>query len=79
MDITHYWPIAREYSVWNAAIATLQFGWHISIFTSSAMPLKESTQQAFFCHDSAQQLRNISEEVLFGYFVTILNDTLKEN
>ena len=25
MDATHVWPFAREYSIWNAAVATLQF------------------------------------------------------
>ena len=25
MNATDYWPFAREYSIWNAAVATLQF------------------------------------------------------
>ena len=25
MDVTYYWPFAREYSMWNAAVAALQF------------------------------------------------------
>ena len=25
MNVTDYWPMAREYSVWNAAVAALQF------------------------------------------------------
>ena len=25
MDTTHYWPFAREYFIWNAAVAALQF------------------------------------------------------
>ena len=25
MDTTDYWPFAREYSIWNAAVAALQF------------------------------------------------------
>ena len=25
MDPGDYWPMAREYSVWNAAVAALQF------------------------------------------------------
>ena len=25
MDATHYWPFAREYSIWNAAVAAQQF------------------------------------------------------
>ena len=25
MNVTDYWPFAREYSIWNAAVAILQF------------------------------------------------------
>ena len=25
METAEYWPIAREYGIWNAAIASLQF------------------------------------------------------
>ena len=25
MDTTHYWPFAREYSIWSTAVTTLQF------------------------------------------------------
>ena len=25
MNATDYWPLAREYSIWNATVATLQF------------------------------------------------------
>ena len=25
MDATHYWPFARKYSIWNTAVAALQF------------------------------------------------------
>ena len=25
MDATDYWPMAREYSIWNAAVTGLQF------------------------------------------------------
>ena len=25
MNVTDYWPMAREYSVWNTAVAALQF------------------------------------------------------
>ena len=32
----------------------------------------------FFCSDSAQCLRYISEEILFGHFVTILSDTFDQ-
>ena len=26
MNAADYWPMAREYSIWNAAVAALQFG-----------------------------------------------------
>ena len=25
MNATDYWPFVREYSIWNATVATLQF------------------------------------------------------
>ena len=25
MNATDYWPFVREYSIWNTAVATLQF------------------------------------------------------
>ena len=25
MDATHYWPFAREYSIWNATVTAVQF------------------------------------------------------
>ena len=30
MNITDYWPMAREYSVWNASVAALQF-WTVDL------------------------------------------------
>ena len=47
---------------------------------SRASKLSNATEQvytAFFCSNSAQQLRNISEDILFGHFVTTLNDTFE--
>ena len=32
---------------------------------------------AFFCSNSDQQLRHISEEVLFGHFMTTLNEAFE--
>ena len=37
----------------------------------------ERVYTAFFCSDSAQHLRYILEEILFGHFVTTLNDTFE--
>ena len=33
---------------------------------------------AFFCSTSSQQLRSTSEEVLFGHFMTALNDAFEQ-
>ena len=76
MDATHYWPFAREYSIWNARVAALQF-WIADLEPHILSNATERVYTAFFCHDSAQQLQNISEEVLFGYFMTTLNDTFE--
>ena len=73
MDATHYWPLAGEYSIWNAAVAALQF-WMADLEPQTLSNAIEVVYTAFFCSKSAQQLRNISEEVLFGHFMTTLND-----
>ena len=76
MDATQYWPFAREYLIWNAAVAVLQFCMadlkpHI---LSNAI---EWVYTAFFHRNSAQHLWNLPEEILFGCFVTTLNDTFE--
>ena len=76
MDATHYWPFPREYSVWNAAVTALQF-WMADLKPHILNNATERVYIAFFCCDSAQQLRNMSEEVLFGHFMTTLNDTFE--
>ena len=53
------------------------FGWQISNLTYSEMPLKRD-YTAFFCSDSAHQLRNQPEEIIFGCFVTTLNDAFEQ-
>ena len=76
MDATDYWPFAREYSIWKAAVAALQF----VIADLNPQMLSNAIEQVyttFFCSDSAQHLRYISEEILFGYFVTTLNDAFE--
>ena len=40
--------------------------------------ITESIFTAFFCSDSSQNLRYISEEILFGHFVTTLNDAFEQ-
>ena len=72
---TDYWLLAREYSIWNAAVATLQF-WPANLnLTPSVTPLRVYT--AFFCTTSTHLLCNQPEEVLFSWFMTMLNDAFE--
>ena len=38
MDTTCYWPFAREYIIWNAAVAALQFWMAFLESKPSVMP-----------------------------------------
>ena len=72
MDATDYWLIAREYSIWNAAMASLQF------LTADLDPvtLGRATKQVyttFFYSSSSHTLCQQSDEILFGHFVITLN------
>ena len=73
MDATDYWPFARE---WNTAVAALQF-WMADLNPQTLNNAIEQIYTAFFCSNSAWHLRNISEEILFGCFMTTLNDAFK--
>ena len=73
MDAIHHWPFAREYSIWNAIVTALQL-WMADLEPQMLSNAIEKVYTAFFCSNSAQQLWNIEEEVLFGHFVTTLTD-----
>ena len=76
MDPVHYWPMAREYSVWNAAIAALQF-WTADLKAHVLSSTIEQVYNAFFYSTSTYMLCQESDEVLFGHFVTTLNATFE--
>ena len=76
MDATYYWPFAREYSIWNAAVTALQF-WMADLEPQNFSNAIEWVYTAFFCSTSSHQLRNTSEEVLFGCLMTALNDAFE--
>ena len=76
MDATHYWPFAREYSIWNTTVTALQF-WMADLEPHILSNAIEQVYTAFFCSNSAQQLWNRSEEIIFGCFVTTLNDVFE--
>ena len=71
MNVTDYWPMAREYSIWNAAVAALQFGAadlkaHV---LSSAI---EHVYTAVF-YSTSTPCYAPCDEILFGHFMITLN------
>ena len=72
MDATDYWPMAREYLVWNATIAALQF-WTADLDAHTLSNAIEEVYSAFFYTPSAHTLCQQPDEILFGHFVTTLN------
>ena len=69
MDTTDYWPFAQEYSIWNAAVTTLQF-WTNDLDPQTLSSAIKKVYTAFFYSDSAQHLQCREEEILFGHFLT---------
>ena len=72
MDLIDYWPMAREYSVWNAAVAALQF-WTADLEAHMLSSAIEVDYNAFFYSPSTHLLCQQSDEILFSCFVTTLN------
>ena len=64
--------MAREYSVWNTAIAALQF-WTADLKVHVLSSAIEQVYNVFFYSTSTYILCKQSDEVLFGCFVTTLN------
>ena len=72
MDTADYWPMVREYSIWNATIASLQF------LAEDVDPVTlgratEHVYTTFFYSPSSHMLCKQSDEILFGHFVITLN------
>ena len=74
MDPLDYWLMAGEYSVWNAAVAALQF-WTADLKTHMLGSAIEKVYNAFFYSPSAYLLCQQPDDILFGHFVTTLNAT----
>ena len=72
----HFWPFAQEYSIWNAAVAALQF-WTVDLKPHILSNAIEQVYAAFFYSNSTQQLQSLPEEILFSHFMTTLNDTFE--
>ena len=71
MNVTEYWPMAREYSVWNAVVAALQF-WTSDLEAHILSSTIEQVYNAFFYSTSMHLLCQQSDEI-FGHFLTTLN------
>ena len=64
--------MAREYSIWNAAVAALNF-WTADLETHVLGSATEEVYKAFFYIPSVHTLCQISDEILFSFFMTTLN------
>ena len=76
MNVTDYWSMAREYSIWNAALAALQF-WTADLKVCVFSSTTEQVYNAFFYSTSTHLLNQQSDDVLFSHFMTILNAAFK--
>ena len=72
MGVADYWPIAREYSMWNAAIASLQV-WTADLDMINLSTAIEEVYLAFFYTASTHTLCQQSDKILFSCFITTLN------
>ena len=72
MDATEYWSMVREYTIWNAAIASLQF-WTGDLDPVTLGRVTEHVYTTFFYSPSSHTLHQQSNEMLFGPFVIALN------
>ena len=72
MNRTDYWPMAREYSVWNTTVAALQF-WTTDLEVHVLSSAIEQVYNGFFYSTSTHLLCQQSDRILFGHFVTTLN------
>ena len=72
MDPIDYWPMAIEYSIWNTAVATLQF-WTADLKAHELCSAIEQVYNAFFYSTSTHLLHQQSDKIIFSHFVTTLN------
>ena len=69
---------AREYSIWNATEAALQF-WSADFEPHVLSSAIVQVYTAFFYTTSSHLLCQQPEEVLFAHFMTTLNAAFKSN
>ena len=76
MNTADYWPMARKYSVWNAAVEALQC-WTADLKVHVLSSVIEQVYNAFFYSTSTHLLCQQSDEILFSCFITTLNTTFE--
>ena len=64
--------MAREYSIWNATITSLQL-WTANLDPVNLSRATEEVYSALFYSTSNHKLHQQSDEILFGHFVITLN------
>ena len=64
--------MAREYSIWNATIASLQF-WTTDLDLVTLGIATDEVYSAFFYSASSYTLHQQPDEILFGCFMIALN------
>ena len=69
--------MAREYLIWNAAIASLQF-WTADLDMPTLGNAIEEVYSAFFYTASTHTLHQQSAEILFSHFMTTLNAAFEQ-
>ena len=77
MDAADYWPMVREYSIWNAAIASLQF-WTADLDPVTLGRATEQVYTTFFYSSWSHTLHQHSDKILFGGFVIALNEAFDQ-
>ena len=72
METAEYWLMAREYGIWNAAIASLQF-WAEDLNPITLGVASECLYTHFLWTNSSLTLCQLPEDVLFGHFFIAVN------
>ena len=72
METAEYWLMAHEYTIWNAAITSLQF-WAEDLDPITLGIASEHVYTTFFWTPTSHTLCQLSKDVLFGCFVIALN------
>ena len=72
METAEYWLMAREYGIWNATIASLQF-WAEDLDPITLDIASEHVYTHFLWMNSSHTLCQLPEDILFGCFIIALN------